>query len=182
MIERTFVMLKPDALERGLAGRILSIFEDAGFEILAARLFSPAREIIERHYVSDAEYLKSLGDKTIASSVADGEDIKDKFGSDDPIRIGEIIRGRLIEYMTSGPVMPMVIQGNCAVRIVRKLCGATYPVDADPSTIRGRFCCESLDISAAEKRSVRNLIHASGTVAEAVAEIALWFPELAVAK
>ncbi|MCL2629409.1 MAG: nucleoside-diphosphate kinase [Alphaproteobacteria bacterium] len=177
MIERTLVILKPDAVRRKLCGKVIGTFEDADLDILAAKLFTPSSQLLDKHYSNNPAYVESLGHKALNSAKDQGADIKQGFGTDNALEIGVAVRKRLLDYM-SGPVMAMVLQGNDAIRIVRKLCGTTNPADADPSTIRGKFCNDSLNFSAFEKRAVRNLMHASGNAEEAAAEIELWFGKI----
>jgi len=175
MYERTLVILKPDAIERGLSGRIISIFEDVGLRIVEAKMLVPPAELMDRHYISDPEYLKSLGNKSLNAYKAQGFDIKSHLGTDDPLKLGKMIRGWLVDYITSGPVLAMVLEGNCAIQVVRKLVGVTFPFDAAPGTIRARFSNDSSELANFQRRSVHNLVHASGNADEANSEITLWF-------
>ncbi|MDR2685765.1 MAG: hypothetical protein LBB23_03285 [Rickettsiales bacterium] len=175
MHERTLVILKPDAIARGLAGKIITAIEDCGLKITDAKLMTASRLTAEQHYNGSQEFLNALGVKAIENAKSKGEDIIKKFGTENPAQIGAMIRTRILNYITEGPVMPMIAEGNDAVRVVRKLIGATNPVDADPSTIRGKYCTDSLELSSREGRATRNLVHASGNVAEAAAEIPIWF-------
>ncbi|MDR0319717.1 MAG: hypothetical protein LBH81_03180 [Rickettsiales bacterium] len=167
MIERTLVILKPDAVRRKLCGRIVSRFEDAGLDIVAAKFFAPSKELLNKHYSNSDEYIMSLGRKNLGGSADDAAAMKQ----------GRVVYARLMDYI-SGDVMAMVLEGNEAVKIVRKLCGPTEPFSADPGTIRGQFAIDSYDLSNKEERACRNLMHASGTADEAKSEIALWFPGL----
>ena len=88
-----------------------------------------------------------------------------------------MVKGWLVEYMASGPVLVGVLRGNRCVEVVRKLVGATLPVLAAPGTIRGDLSVDSPDLANAERRPIRNLVHASGDVEEAEREIAVWFPD-----
>ena len=175
MKEKTLVILKPDAVQRKLCGRIISIFEDAGFDIVAAKLLVPSKDVLERHYPNNNNWFIGAGNKSIANFKEQGLDIKDVMGTEDPLEIGKTIKKWLVEYMTSGPVMAMILEGNNAVKNVRKMCGNTIPSNAEPSTIRGRFSIDSSDVANAEHRPVNNLIHASGEPEEARYEISLWF-------
>ncbi|MDR0449364.1 MAG: hypothetical protein LBG89_02805 [Rickettsiales bacterium] len=166
-IERTLIILKPDAVKRKLCGKIISVFEDAGLDIIAAKFFTPPKELLNKHYSCAPEYIESLGRKNLGASA-------DKAAC---MKQGQIVYDRLMDYITGG-VMAMVLSGNEAVAIVRKLCGTTNPAAADPATIRGKYCMDSYDLSNAEKRACHNLMHASGTADEAAFEISLWFPEL----
>ena len=176
--QKTLILLKPDTVKRKLSGRILTRFEDAGMEILAARVLDPATpDLITNHYRSTEEWLKGVGQKTLKSFQNDGLDIKEGFGTDDPMEIGKIVKKRLIRYMTSGRIIAIVLGGNHAIAKVRSLVGYTIPAEASAGTIRGGFSCDSPDLATAEDRSVENLVHASGNHEEADYEIKLWFPE-----
>lgn len=175
MTEETLVVIKPDGVARGLTGRIIEQFQDAGLELARLELRQASPELIERHYPNDEEWLASVGGKTLADYDRLGMDPAGVFGDSSPAAIGRIIKGWLVDYMTQGPVVAMVLRGNEAVSLVRKLCGATVPTTADPATIRGRFSSDSAAAANAEKRPIRNLVHASGTVDEAKFEIGLWF-------
>jgi len=180
MYERTLVILKPDAVARGLIGKIISTFEDTGLKIVEAKMLTPSAELMDKHYTSDRAYLESLGVKSLTAYKAQGIDIVSHLGTSDALKLGTMIRGWLVEYITSGPVLAMILEGNCAVQIVRKLVGVTFPFDAVPGTIRARFSNESSELANFQRRSVHNLVHASGTVEEANAEITLWFGKSAL--
>ena len=175
MIERTLVILKPDEVRRKLCGKILDVFEEAGFDIVEGRFFTPTRELVDRHYPAPRKWLENIGTKEIASFKDMGLDIKKAAGTDDQIELGRIVKKQLLDYMTMGPVFAMVLQGNNAIKNVRKLVGSTYPAEAAAGTIRGRFALDTPDMAKAERRSVMNLVHASGDPAEAKYEIELWF-------
>ncbi len=176
--ERTLVILKPDALKKRLVGRIISRLEDAGLKILAMRLVEGADpELISAHYQSTEKWLEGVGKKTIESNRKSGDDVVNGFGTDIPIEIGKIVKKRLIKYMTSGPIIPMIIEGNHGIRKVRQIAGYTIPAEAAPGTIRGDFSSDSPDLATCDDRSVENLVHASGNENEAEYEINLWFPE-----
>ena len=175
MLERTLIILKPDAVRRKLCGKILNIFEEAGFNIVNVKFFKPSTDLISRHYPNNNSWFISVGNKSINNFKEQGLNIVDVMGTDDPLEIGKTIKSWLVEYMTSGPVIAMILEGNNAVKNVRKMCGNTIPANAEPSTIRGKFSIDSSDLANKEKRPVANLIHASGEVDEAKYEISLWF-------
>jgi len=175
--ERTLVLIKPDAVVRGLIGEIISRFERRGLKISALKMVLPTREQIEAHYSEDEEWLKTLAEKTRETFSELDIDVKEHMGTDDELTIGRLIRSWLIEYLLEGPVVVMVIEGIHAVSIVRKIVGHTLPAKAEPGTIRGDFSIDSNSIANLSKRSVRNLVHASGSVKEAEREIRHWFSE-----
>ena len=175
MIEKTLVLIKPDAFKRRLTGKIIARFERAGLKLEKMKLIKPIKEIVERHYPDDVEWLKSIGEKTIKTYQKYNLNLIDDLGTDDALEIGKIIRKWLIQYVVSGPVVAIVISGNHVVEVVRKLVGNTVPVFAELGTIRGDYSIDSPDFADKEKRSIQNLVHASGNKQEAKKEISLWF-------
>lgn len=134
MVQRTFVMVKPDGVQRRLAGEIIHRLERRGLTLAGMKLMRVSRELAEAHYA---------------------------------VHRGKPFYDELIEFITSGPVVAMVWQGEDAISLVRTMMGATKPADAVPGTIRGDFTC-SMQM---------NLVHGSDAPETADAEIALWFPE-----
>ena len=177
MTEQTLVVIKPDGVARGLTGRIIDQFLDAGLELTRLELRNASAHLIERHYPDDEAWLSSVGSKTLADYERLGLNPADSFATVDPVAIGRVIKNWLVDYLTQGPVVAMVLRGNEAIGRVRTLCGNTVPAMADPSTIRGRFSSDSAAAANAEKRPIQNLVHASGNVEEANYEIGLWFPQ-----
>ncbi len=175
--ERTLVVIKPDGVQRGLVGEILARFERAGLKVVALKMLRAPRQLLERHYPDDDEFLRTVGGKTKEAFEAYGLDVRERMGTDDPREVGAQIRGWLVDFMASGPVVAAVVEGVHAVSAVRKLVGKTLPVFAEPGTIRGDFSTDSPTLANLECRPVRNLVHASGTVEEAEFEVRLWFEE-----
>ena len=175
--ERTLVFLKPDGVQRGLVGEVVRRFEQAGLKLIGMKMLWPQREMLNRHYPNDKTFLTTIGGKTKDAFATYGLDVKRETGTDDPLEIGHQVRGWLIEYVSSGPVVAFVLEGIHAISIVRKIVGDTLPYRAAPGTIRGDFSIDSPTVANLEKRPVRNLIHASGSVEEAAVEIPLWFDE-----
>lgn len=169
--EKTLVVIKPDGIQRSLVGEIIGRFERVGLKLVGVKLMTLTPEFIEKHYTLDPEWRMKTGLKRIEAGKAKGE----KLPSEDPMVITGIVLERLKKYMTSGPVIAMVWQGAHAVEIVRKLTGGTEPRTTDVGTIRGDFVLDSYEMGDIDDRSVRNLIHASGNVAEAEKEIPHWF-------
>src|SRR3989339_1467272 len=171
--ERTLVVIKPDGVQRSLIGEVIKRYERSGLKLVGVKMMVPTVEHIEKHYTVNPEWRRITGEKTIKS-------YKDKGlqpPSEDPLVITGIILENLKKYMASGPVVAMVWQGVHAVKIVRKITGGTEPLTSDVGTIRGDLVLDSYQLSDADGRAVRNLIHASGSVDEANKEIALWFLE-----
>lgn len=169
--ERTFVLIKPDGLQRTLVGEIMRRYERLGLKLVGLKMLVPSAEHIERHYLLHPGWKKAVGEKSIENYVKKGK----KPPSDNPLVVGEQVIERLKKYLTSGPVIAMVWQGAHAVGIVRKITGGTEPLSSDVGTIRGDFVLDSYTMADTDDRAIRNLIHASGSVEEAEAEIPHWF-------
>lgn len=173
--ERTFMMVKPDGIRRGLAGEIMRRIEQRGLKIIACSLAAPKRAEIEKHYPKDAKWIRRVGEKTLSTFAKYGLNPKKEIGTDDMEKIGRIVREWLLDYMTSGPILKMVIEGVHAIDMVRKLCGATVPLNAELGSIRGDFSADSPIAANSAMRAIHNLVHASENEAEANHEIKLWF-------
>lgn len=169
--ERTLVLLKPDALQRSLAGEIIKRLERAGLKLVAMKMMVAGADHIEKHYTLDPEWRRITGEKTIKG-------YKDKGmapPSEDPLEITARVLKNLVAFMTSGPVVAMIWEGAHAVKLVRKLVGGTEPLSSDVGTIRGDFVMDSYEMSDQDGRAIRNLVHASGNPKEAEDEIKHWF-------
>ena len=173
--ERTLLILKPDAVKRGLAGEIVSRIEARGLKIIALRMFWASKDQIDNHYPQDEKWVRRLGEKTLKNYAEYKFDVKKELGSDDSFDVGKLVRSWLIDYLTSGPLVKIVIEGIHAIDMVRKIAGPTMPADADMGTIRGDFSVDDATAANRDKRSVRNLVHASETPEEAEHEISFWF-------
>lgn len=150
MIQKTLVILKPDAIKRGIVGEIISRFEKVGLHLTAMRMILPTAEHLHDHY-------ETIG----------------KLGT----RLGEKILTVNSDYMRSGPVVAMVWEGIGAIEIVRKMVGSTEPKSALPGTIRGDYSHISYAYADGNDAWLVNLVHASATPEEAEQEVALWFPQ-----
>ena len=140
------MVLKPDAVARGLIGRVIQRFEDAGLKIVGVRMAVMDDDFTRKHYF----------------------DLEERFGKD-------VYDANAIA-MQRGPVIGFAVEGVEAVANVRRLVGPTYPNEASPGTIRGDFAHTSKAFATEHGKGVANLIHASGNVAEAKQELDLWFP------
>ncbi len=169
--ERTLVLIKPDGVQRTLIGEVIKRYERAGLKLVGMKMLVPTEAHIEKHYTLDPEWRRITGEKTIASYIKKGE----TPWTTDPFEVTEAVLKNLKKFMTSGPVIAMVWEGAHAVEIVRKITGGTEPRSSDVGTIRGDFVIDSYFVSDHDKRAVRNLVHASGTVNEAEMEIDHWF-------
>lgn len=173
--EKTFVLIKPDGVRKGLVGEIIKRFEQRDMKIVALEMFQPTKKQIDGHYPKDPAWIKRLGEKSLTTYSKYNIDPVLKLGTNDAAKIGVMVRGWLIDYMVSAPLVRMVVEGVHAVDMVRKIAGPTIPSFADMGTIRGDFSADSPAIANSEKRAVMNLVHTSETAEEARHEIAFWF-------
>ncbi len=169
--ERTLVIIKPDGIQRSLIGEIVRRFEQVGLKLVGMKMMVPTAAHVEKHYMLDPNWKRLVGEKAIESYIKKGQ----KPPSTDALKVGDMVIARLRKYFTSSPVVAMVWQGAHAVQIVRKLVGGTEPLSSVPGTIRGDFVLDSYIMADTDDRAIRNLIHASGSVAEADKEITHWF-------
>lgn len=175
--EKTVFIIKPDGVKRGLMGEIISRIEKRGLKIIDIDMIQPTRRQMDKHFPKDKAWVRRLGEKTLSNYLKYAIDPERELGTSDPLKIGKIIRNWLLDYMTSGPIVKGVVKGIHAVDMVRKICGNTLPNMAEMGTIRGDFSVDSPSQANADKRAVRNIIHASETQAEAANELTLWFSD-----
>ena len=149
-MERTLILLKPDALQRGIVGEVITRFERAGLKIVGCKMLQPDYDHYFHHY------------ETIGKMVS---------------RRGQAAFDVTLEMMQRGPVIAIVLEGIEAVALVRKLVGTTEPKEAAPGTIRGDYAHVSFNHANAHGQGIANIIHASGDGKEAEQEIAHWFSE-----
>ena len=150
LIERTLILYKPDAIQRGVVGEILTRFERVGLKIIGTKMIFPDRDHYYKHYEEIGQVITRRGQKVFDNN---------------------------LEVMIAGPVIAMVLEGIEAVELVRKLVGSTEPKSSAPGTIRGDFSHMSYGYGDAEDKAIPNLIHASGDLADAKQEIPHWFSD-----
>ncbi len=165
MIQRTLILIKPDGVSRGLANEIIHRYEAAGLKVAQRKDMMASMDIIEKHYPMDPDYLKSIGEKTIAA----GQKVK---SAEDQ---GRKVVSWLRKFITSGPIIALLLEGEDAVARAHKTTGFTDPATAEKGTIRGDLGTDNILDANREQRPVWNLIHASGSEEEAKKEIDLWF-------
>ncbi len=149
-VENTLVLFKPDTVQRGLVGEILTRFERVGLKIVATKMIAPNKDHYYKHYEEIGQMITRRGEKAFDVT---------------------------LEMMIQGPVIAMVLEGVEAVALVRKLVGPTEPKSAAPGTIRGDFSHMSFVYADDQGKGIPNLIHASGDPEEAAKEIAHWFTD-----
>lgn len=149
-IERTLILFKPDAVQRGVVGEILTRFERVGLKIVGTKMISPTKEQFYKHYEEIGQVITRRGEKVF---------------------------NNVLNNMTDGPVIAMVLEGIEAVDLVRKLVGTTEPKSSAPGTIRGDYSHMSYRYGDEQDKGIPNLIHASGDQADAKKEVPHWFSE-----
>ncbi|KKT28415.1 MAG: Nucleoside-diphosphate kinase [Candidatus Yanofskybacteria bacterium GW2011_GWA1_44_21] len=145
-LQRTLILLKPDAVNRGIVGEIIQRFERVGAKMMGLKLLVSEKDTAMSHYTEDIS-----------------------------IRRGERVRKAMIEMLTSGPIIALVLEGVDMVEVARKLVGSTEPKGAQPGTIRGDYAHVSYGYCDEKQIGIFNLIHASGNAEEAASEINVWF-------
>jgi nucleoside-diphosphate kinase len=168
--EKTLVILKPDAVQRSLIGELISRVEKTGLKMIALKMLIANEDQCWKHYNKDEKWFLEKGEKVIENRKKSGLDVEKEA-----IDYGRDIIGALVNFMTCGPVVAIIFEGNQSVGIVKKLVGETEPLTSDVGTIRGDFTIDSYELSNLDSRAVRNLVHCSDSVEEAEREIGLWF-------
>jgi nucleoside-diphosphate kinase len=168
--ERSLVIIKPDGVQRSLIGRIINRFEQTGLKFIAFKFFMATDEQCWKHYNKDEAWFQAKGENIVKDLTEAGMPVEKTA-----VEYGKAIIGQLAEFMTSGPMLAMVLEGNQAVGIVKKIVGGTEPLTSDVGTIRGDYTLDSYAIAGIDKRAVRNLIHCSDKAEEAEREIEIWF-------
>lgn len=171
--ERSCIILKPDGVQRSLVGEIIKRFEQVGLKIVSLKLVMADEKKLWEHYNKDDEWFSTKGADVVKDREKEGLPIEKEA-----IEYGRDIVAALIKFMTAGPVVMMVLEGNQAAAVVKKLVGSTEPSTSDVGTIRGDYTLDSYAIcSLDDGRAVRNLVHCSDSAEEAEREIDLWFDE-----
>lgn len=170
--ERTFVILKPDAVQRGLMGEIIKRFENVGLKMVAMKMIMAQEQQCWDHYNKDEAWFLKKG----ANIIKNREDLGMPIEKE-AIEYGRDIIRALVKFMTAGPIIPIIFEGNQAMGIVKKIVGGTEPLTSEVGTIRGDYTLDSYELSSYDDRAVRNLIHCSDMVEEAEREIKIWFSD-----
>ncbi len=165
MLQKTLIIIKPDGVEKELTEEIIRRYGAAGLKVVKRKDMMAPLEIVEKHYPMDSDYLRSIGEKTIAA----GQKVK---SAEDQ---GRKVVTWLRKFITSGPIVVLLLEGENAVVVARKITGFTDPAQAEKGTIRGDLGTDSILKANREERPAYNLVHASGSPEEAQKEINLWF-------
>lgn len=145
-LQRSLVLLKPDAIQRGIVGEIVTRFERVGARMIGLKMLVSDKDTAAQHYTEDLAK-----------------------------RRGEHVRTMMIDLITSGPIIAIAFEGVEMVEVVRKMIGSTEPKSAAPGTIRGDYSHISFGYADSKGVGIFNLVHASGSPEEAETEIAVWF-------
>lgn len=167
-LQKTLIIIKPDAVQRTLIGEIIRRFERVGLKIVGMKMILADADIVEKHYSMDPEWKKKAGEKMIRSQGGEENEVE-------AIKMGERLLSKLKNFMTAGPVVILVLEGVHAVQLARKLVGGTEPFSSDVGTIRGDFVLDSYVLADNTGRAIRNAVHASSSGEDAEKEVALWF-------
>ncbi|MCK5319999.1 nucleoside-diphosphate kinase [Candidatus Parcubacteria bacterium] len=178
--EKTLVIIKPDGVQRSLIGEIIKRYERTGLKLIGLKMIIPTEEQATKHYyeVGGDAWIEEVGRKAAEAYEKKGEKSPYKTYSEN----GRAVLKANAKYLSSGPVVAIVWQGAGAVELVRKITGSTAPLLADVGTIRGDLTLDSFALADTDQRSVRNLIHASGTVEEVEKELKIWFKDEEILK
>lgn len=168
--EKTFVIVKPDGVQRSLIGEIIQRIERTGLKLVALKMAIPTEDQCWAHYNKDNVWFESKGNKIIENRKNTGM-VVDK----EAIEYGKDIIKALVKFMTCGPVVMMIWEGNQSVGVVKKLVGSTEPATSDVGTIRGDLTLDSYSLAGVDDRAVRNLIHCTDNPEESQREIDIWF-------
>lgn len=173
--QRTFVMLKPDAVQRSLIGEMIRRIERTGLKLVGLKLtVCDEKRLLEHYSKNDVWYLKKgLG-------IVEGMKSRGEAITREPIEYGKDIVRALVKFMMVGPVVQMVWEGNEAMVVIKKIAGTTEPSTSDVGTLRGDFTIDSYNLANKDNRAARNLIHITDPadgIEEANREIAIWFQE-----
>ena len=173
--QKALIILKPDAVQRGLMGKIINRFERVGLTIIGLKFIWASEKEIINHYPETNAWFKKVGERTLTNYAKKNLDAKKVFNTDDALTIGKTVKKWLVDYLQQSPVLVMVLQGYDCIEVVRKLSGNTIPLLAAPGTIRGDFSHDTIDLANEQSRPLRNIIHASDTIEDGEKEVTVWF-------
>lgn len=177
MIERSLVLMKPDAMMRGIVGEIMTRFERTGLKIIGAKLIQANKSLATKHYNHSDIWAEKTGTKILEECNKAGLDPKEVFGTTDVKKIGKKIDEWSVKFISSGPVLALVFMGPNAITRIRDHVGHLFPSKSQPGTIRGDYGLDSNETSMRRGRVAYNLLHASSEIDEAESEIKMWFDE-----
>jgi len=166
----SLVLVKPDGVQRSLVGNMINRFEQKGLKIIALKMLVPAESQCQEHYNKDDIWFLEKGQGIVSDLQKENITIEKE-----PIEYGRDIIRNIVQYMTGGPIVAMILEGHAAPEVAKTIVGSTEPNSADIGTIRGDFTIDSYFMSTIDNRAVRNLIHCSENNNEAQREAKIWF-------
>lgn len=175
--QRSLVFLKPDAIQRSLIGEVITRIERTGLKIVAMKMILATRAQVVDHYHKDDAWFLKKGTKIVEDRKANGLPIEKEA-----IDYGKQIIEQNVAFMTSGPILALIAQGNEAPAVIKKITGGTEPSTSDVGTIRGDFTVDSYEHAGVTGRAVRNILHCSENVEDAEREIKVWFTDSEILK
>ena len=174
-MDQTLVLIKADGVKRHLIGEIISRFEKATLKVVGMKMVFINREFATKHYPVTEEWYKKVGNNTLDDAKKYKISAKETMGTEDAMEIGKKVHNWNIEFLTSGPIIAIVLEGYHVIESARKIAGTTLPNLAAPGTIRGDFSTHSALSANINNKAIPNLVHTSGDKEEARREIDLWF-------
>ncbi|HSX00731.1 MAG TPA: nucleoside-diphosphate kinase [Candidatus Saccharimonas sp.] len=168
--ERSLVLIKPDAVARHLVGELITRFERKGLKLAAMKLIWPTEEMTERHYTDSEEWYIETGTRTYDAYMEKGITPPAQ-----PRELAVDVRRKLMDALTAGPVVALVLEGAHVIEVVRKMRGHTSPLKAEVGTIGFDYSLESYAVSDAAGWAIKNIVHGSDSKENAEREIAIWF-------
>lgn len=167
LYQSTFVMIKPDAIDRNLVGRIVSRFEDAGLVLESIKISKANIQKLQHNYLPNSLWFKKVGNKVLENFAAYNLDIRNYLNTNNPVKIGEMIYKWHLRDLRDKNILSMVVSGPHAIDRVKQLVGVTEPLEASRGTIRGDWCTDSIVYANTQKRSISNLVHRATDSSEA---------------
>jgi len=173
--QKALLIIKPDGVQRGIMGTIVKRFEQVGLTIIGFKFIMADEKTVVAHYPETDVWFEKVGQRTLTNYAKKGLDAKKVFHTDNAVEIGKTVKKWLVTYFRESPVLCIAVTGYETIEIVRKLSGNTIPLLAVPGTIRGDFSHDTIDLANEQNRPLRNIIHASDSIADGEKEVALWF-------
>mgnify|MGYP001619196863 CR=1 FL=1 len=175
LYQSTFVMIKPDAIDRNLVGRIISRFEDAGLILDSLKISKATIQKLQNNYLPNINWFEKVGNKVLENFRIYKLDIKKYLNTRNPEKIGEMIYKWNLRDLRDKNILAMVVSGPHVIDRVKQLVGVTEPLEAMRGTIRGDWCTDSIVYANTQRRSISSLVHRSSDVFEAKRQIGVWF-------
>lgn len=175
--EDTLVLIKPDAVRRQLAQKIIAEFESNSFSVTVGEEILPTNELVKKHFEYRPNTFLHTAEKTLKKCQKLGLDISLTTMYNKSVEeVADMIEGFYHSYLMSGIVIPLIVSGRNSIKIVKGMCGNTFPSEADPNSLRGKYASDSFELCIKENRAAQNILHAAEDNEEAIHQLKLWFP------